>query len=371
LFYNKVRRTALDLAAGAFWRMPGCFGFARVLGPSYSLRCVVFHHISALGSPFTTGINVSTTPEKFEAALRFLTTYYTPVRLEDVLTNVDGRGLPERAVLVTFDDAYASVLEVAAPLCRKYGVPAVYFVNAAFLNNQQLAPDNLVCYVANLQGMETINAAVRTVGRTEVSELLSLSEVFSSFFPSITLAEREAFLEALRQLAGIGERHLAEESALYLTTQQLRALASFDFEIGNHTYSHVHCRCLSPEEFGKEIDRNKTQLEALSGTTVRSFSQPYGSSKDLTPELVSHLKESRHEAVFLSESVANIRDADLFHLDRVNPRVQDDDTFFLELEVLPRLRAVRNRLFHRSADRPGTIGNGNRNEGSDRRQLRA
>jgi peptidoglycan/xylan/chitin deacetylase (PgdA/CDA1 family) len=333
--------------------MPGRFQIARILGPRYSLRCVVFHNISSTESPFTTGMNVSTTPRNFEEALRFLTTYYIPVPLEDVLSDSDGRSLPRRAVLVTFDDAYASVVELAAPLCQKFGVPAVFFVNAAFLDNQRLAPDNLVCYVANVKGMETINTAARTLRRTEISELHSLPDVFSSFFPSITLTEREAFLEVLRHLAGISERHLAEERALYLTTQQLRSLASFDFEIGNHTYSHVHCRRMSQAEFGQEIDGNKTELEALSGTKVRSFSQPYGSSKDLTIELASHLKESGHEAVFLSESVANLRGADLFHLDRVNPRVQGDDTFFLDLEVLPRLRAVRNRLFHGSPSDTG------------------
>lgn len=346
LLYSKVRRTGLDLAAEAFWRVPGCFGVARLLGPAYSLRCVVFHHISAEESPFTAGMNVCTAPQRFEAALQFLTTHYTPVRLEDVLAGTDGRNLPSRAVLVTFDDAYASVLEIAAPLCRKYGVPAVYFVNAAFLNNQRLAPDNLVCYVANMKGMDRINAAVRTVMGGEFSPLQSLSEVFSSFFPSITLAEREVFLESLRQLAGVSESALAKEAALYLTTGQLRSLASFDFEIGNHTYSHVHCRRLSPAEFGEEIDRNKAELEAHSGRKVRAFSQPYGSSKDLTAELASHLRNSGHEVAFLSESVANLKGTDLFHLDRVNPHVQSDDTFFLDLEVLPRLRAIRNRFFH-------------------------
>ena len=339
----------MDLAAEAVWNLPGRFGIAHMLGPSYSLRCVVFHHISAAESPFSAGINVNTTPDKFEAALRFLTAYYKPVRLEDVLANADGRGLPPRAVLVTFDDAYASVLEVAAPLCRKYGVPAVYFVNAAFLNNRRLAPDNLVCYVAKLKGMETINTAARAVGHTEFSEMHSLSEVFSSFFPSLTLTEREAFLKALSDLARINEARLAQESALYLTSGQLRSLASFDFEIGNHTYSHVHCRRLSPAEFGQEIDQNKAELEALSGRSVRSFSQPYGSSKDLTAELAVHLKESGHKAAFLSESVANSQDTDLFHLDRVNPRVERDDALFLDLEVLPRLRAVRNRFFHPSS----------------------
>jgi peptidoglycan/xylan/chitin deacetylase (PgdA/CDA1 family) len=345
LLYSRFRQTAVDLAAGALWRMPGSFEIARVFGPAYSLRCVVFHNISGTQSPYTTGMNVSTTPSNFEAALRFLTTYYAPVRLEDVLADVDGQGLPPRPILVTFDDAYASVVEVAAPLCRKFGVPAVYFVNAAFLNNQRLSADNLLCYVANVKGMKTINAAARTLRRTEIPQPNTLSEVFGSFLPSLTLVEREEFLEAVRTLAGISERRLAEESALYLTTEQLRALASFDFEIGNHTYSHVHCRSMLQEEFSQEIDRNKTELETHSGKKVRSFSQPYGSSKDLTRELADHLERSGHRAVFLSESVANLRGADPWHLDRVNARADRDDTLFLDLEVLPRLRAVRNRVF--------------------------
>jgi peptidoglycan/xylan/chitin deacetylase (PgdA/CDA1 family) len=140
-----------------------------------------------------------------------------------------------------------------------------------------------------------------------------------------------------------------------LTTEQLCSLASFGFEVGNHTYSHVHCRRLSQTELREEIDRNKSELEALSGTKVRSFSQPYGSSKDLTADLAAHLRQSGHEAVFLSESVANLHGADLFHLDRVNPRVQGDDSLFFDLEVLPRLRAVRNRLFHGSPVETGDV----------------
>lgn len=319
-----------------------------MIGPSYSLRCLVFHHISATESPFTAGINVSTIPKKFEDALKFITAYYTPVRLEDVLASSRSRALPPRAVLVTFDDAYASVVEVAAPLCRKFGVPAVFFVNAAFVDNQRLAPDNLVCYVAKVHGMDTINAAARTLRRADIPQLNSLSDVFTGFFPSTTVKERTAFLEALEDLAGIGGSRLAQQARLYLTAEQLRTLASFDFEIGNHTYTHVHGRSLSREDFGREIDRNKSELEAISGTKVRSFSQPYGSSKDVSSELSDHLKQTGHEALFLSESVANPRGADPFHLDRVNSRSEGDDILFLELEVLPRLRAVRNRFFRNS-----------------------
>ena len=160
------RRAALNLVAGTLWYVPGSFGMARLLGPRYSLRCVVFHDISDTESSFTKGLGVTITRKHFEAALEFITRHYTPVALQDVIADSDGRGLPPRPVLVTFDDAYRSVREFAAPLCSKFGVPAVFFVNGACLDNQQLALENLVCYVANLFGLNTINAAIRSVNGT-------------------------------------------------------------------------------------------------------------------------------------------------------------------------------------------------------------
>ncbi|HMD84902.1 MAG TPA: polysaccharide deacetylase family protein [Terriglobia bacterium] len=325
---------------------------ARILGPSYRLRSVVFHNISATDSPFTKNLGVSITPRHFEAALKFLTRYYSPVRLQDVLADSDGRGLPARAILVTFDDDYASMTEWAAPLCRKFKVPAIFFINAAFLDNHRLAPDNLVCYVTNMLGMEPINAAARAAKGADVPRLTSLPEVFDRFFPAISLREREVFFDALIHLAGISERQLAGEAALYLTRQQVSDLASGDFEIGNHTYTHVHCRSLTPEVFGQEIDRNKAELEAISGSKVQSFSLPYGSWANSAPDLIGHLQFSGHRAAFLSESVSNPGGADPFHLDRVSIHGNSDNSLFFEIEVLPRLRAVRNRLFRAAPPDP-------------------
>ncbi len=141
------RRTALSLVAGTLWYSPRSFSMARFLGPSYSLRCVLFHDVSDVESSFTKGLGVTVTRKQFEAALRFVTRHYTPVSLQDVITDSDGRGLPARPVLVTFDDAYSSVSEFAAPLCSQFGVPAVFFVNSGCLDNRQLALENLICHV--------------------------------------------------------------------------------------------------------------------------------------------------------------------------------------------------------------------------------
>jgi len=314
----------------------------------------VFHHISRKDCPFTHGIDVRTPPEVFEMALQFITAHYTPVRLDDVL-NAQERNLPPRPILVTFDDAYASVAEMAAPLCKRYRVPAVFFVNAAFLDNQRLAADNLICYVARVHGMTAINAAAREVVRPNAVELRSLPEVFGDFLSALTLDARRAFMEALKDRIQINEGHVAREADLYPSSSQLRALTAFDFEVGNHTYSHVHCRGLSSADYAEEIDKNKEALEVVSGTKVRAFSQPYGSAVDLTPELTDRLNSTGHKAAFLSESVANEGGPTRFVFDRVNPRPDDNDTLFFEIEILPRLRAIRNRVSGGALTRGDTI----------------
>jgi hypothetical protein len=197
--------------------------------------------------------------------------------------------------------------------------------------------------------MEMINAAVRVVPGYETLELHSVAAVFGSFFPAVSPAEREVFLDALEQFSGIGRSRMAKDANLYLTSKQLRNLASYDFEIGNHTYTHTHCRYFSKQDFVSELDRNQSELEGLLGTKIRSFSQPYGSSKDLTIELAQHLERSGHQAIFLSESVANPRRPDLFHLDRISTCAESDAALFFEIEVMPRLRAIRNKIVQNSA----------------------
>jgi peptidoglycan/xylan/chitin deacetylase (PgdA/CDA1 family) len=324
--------------------MPGCFRIARWLGPHYWLRCVLFHHIAVSETDFTRGLDVTTTCENFELALKFLSAHYTPVRLQDVLGESDAKRLPPKPLLVTFDDVYESIREVAAPLCKKYNVPAVSFLNAACLDNRQLALDNLVCYASNVIGLEGINAVVSRIHAPGCVELSSIRTVFSHFLPKISLPARAAFRKGLIELLGTGEAELGAQARLYLTSPQVSELADFDFEVGNHTYSHVHCRCMTPQDFEGEVYRNKMELEALTGQTVRSFSVPYGCSEDLPIGLLKHLQDTGHEAAFLVESLPNSRGGDHFQFNRVSIKAEKDAGFFSEVEVLPRFRSIRNSI---------------------------
>ena len=49
----------------------------------------------------------------------------------------EGRDLPPRTVVVTFDDGYLDHLAVAAPILRKYGIPATFFLPTGYVERAE------------------------------------------------------------------------------------------------------------------------------------------------------------------------------------------------------------------------------------------
>jgi peptidoglycan/xylan/chitin deacetylase (PgdA/CDA1 family) len=74
-------------------------------------------------------------PANFEAQMAWLVRNdYRVVRLGDLAAFLAGeQPLPQRAVVVTFDDGYESVHRHAFPVLKKFGLPATVFVYTDFL----------------------------------------------------------------------------------------------------------------------------------------------------------------------------------------------------------------------------------------------
>lgn len=331
------------------WRMPLRFGMAKFLGSRYFLRCLLFHDIADEPSMFTSGLYLTQSRQEFENGIRFLSKHYTPVGLSDVLGGGQGRKFSRPPVLVTFDDAYASVAREALPILQRHRVPAIVFANASTVGNQNMLLDNLICYVANTSGLELVCSVARDVIRRKDLALNSLGQVFSEFLPALPQTAVHEFRASLASAAGINISDLARHARINVSTDELRLLVSSGIEIGNHTFSHVFCRSLQGEDFDREIVANKTKLESMTGTPVRAFSVPYGDSADLTDELLTQLRRSGHEATFLVDGCSNTPDTDLQRLNRVSIHARTNSDFFAEVEVLPRLRSIRNLLTARKS----------------------
>jgi peptidoglycan/xylan/chitin deacetylase (PgdA/CDA1 family) len=92
------------------------------------LPVLLYHHVGRPPSGGDPGLTVS--PERFEAQVRWLVRRgYVGIRPSDWLAwRRSARPLPEKPVLLTFDDAYADVAEHAFPVLERYGFGAGVFV---------------------------------------------------------------------------------------------------------------------------------------------------------------------------------------------------------------------------------------------------
>lgn len=72
----------------------------------------------------------STTPEKFEADIKsLLECGYTPIFTSELVSALECKSkLPEKPVIIQFDDGYSSVYNYAAPILKKYNVKAEVYI---------------------------------------------------------------------------------------------------------------------------------------------------------------------------------------------------------------------------------------------------
>ena len=88
---------------------------------------LLYHHIDE-GTPTST----STTPARFEEHLEHIEQWgYTVMPLEEMITTLRSGGLiPDKALAITFDDAYGSVFSQAHPRLGARGWPYTVFVHS-------------------------------------------------------------------------------------------------------------------------------------------------------------------------------------------------------------------------------------------------
>jgi len=76
---------------------------------------------------------------QFTKDLDHLLKHFRPAKVEEIAGAVlSGKRTPSGSFLLTFDDGFREVYDVIAPILSAKGVPAVFFVNPAFLDNRLL-----------------------------------------------------------------------------------------------------------------------------------------------------------------------------------------------------------------------------------------
>ena len=182
----------------------------RRLSPRAGLTIIGWHRVDG---PCSDGL--STGVDDFRRNLDVLEEWgATVLPLESAVAALDAGTLSDRAVCLTFDDGYASVVETAWPILRERGLPATLFVVSGYLSG----------------------------------------------------TDRFAW--------DLAEPH--HDRHRLATADELVVAAAEGLDLGSHTVSHPWLPRLDADEVKRELVESRAALEELLGRTVDSLAYPTG-----------------------------------------------------------------------------------------------
>lgn len=229
-------------------------------------------HISKLYTLRTEG--------EFERDLDDMLKLFEAISLADYLEGK--KRLHARPYMVlTFGDGLAESHDFIAPLLKKKGVPAAFFLNNHFIDNKEL----FYRYKASLLLDQIATDAPKL---EQLAAYLDIPE--NRVEESILLIKQDqvALLDALLKEIDFDVALYLKDTPVYMNTEQVVDLVQWGFEIGGHSPDHADFSRLGPQEIIGQVRSSVEDLQARFQVSTRYFSFPF-TSAGISMEVIHRL----------------------------------------------------------------------------------
>lgn len=272
-----------------------------------NVTIVMYHYVRELQSsryPKIKGLPLDSFRrqiEKLENSYRFIT-------MEELIAHIhEGKKIPERAVLLTFDDGYLDHYTNVFPILHRKGIQGSFFPPIQALRENRVLEVNKIHFIlastihlCELLGeirhwleknkdlyqersYESLYAEYARPSRLDPEEVIFVKRLLQKGLPE---AVRRALTDDLFvRVVGVDEAAFSRE--LYMSVEQVQMLIRSGMHVGSHGYRHEWLETLSREEQESEISRSKKYLlEWGVDNNNLSMCYPYGSFGEATLEIL-------------------------------------------------------------------------------------
>jgi len=277
--------------------------------------CVVTYHgvlpeSYQVSDPQQDGSLVSA--ENFRSQLRLLKECYHVVSPEQVRDwIVDGKDLPELAILLTCDDGLRNALTDMAPILREEQLSCLFFVLGASVAQipQMLWYEELyLLLLAAPAGSYSFDALGMKVELGDRAQRRSAWWNVLKKLSRYDQATRASFIEASRINFGLPERWNAgchddegqRRRFSLLNADDLRQLVAQGMSVGSHTLNHPILSQQSSELAWREISESRTLLENAIGKPVWALAYPFGDPDSVTTREIQMAEQAGFQCAFMN-----------------------------------------------------------------------
>lgn len=253
---------------------------------------------------------VSAWQDEFDWQMGYLARHHEVITCRELARFIDTGEWPDKpCALVTFDDGYLDNHDVALPVLRRHGVPAVMYVSTGYMGASEtfwydrLAFDVLHARRASL----TLSAGGKTVDLGEGHEARRAATIqLQRYLKTISNPERVQTLARWHEALDVSIEPPAGTLDRPMDWHHVRALSDAGIEIGSHTVSHpVLSRVTDEAELAHELFASKAAIEACTGQPVLSIAYPTGGHSSYTDNVVDCVKRAGYRFAFTYEPGVN------------------------------------------------------------------
>lgn len=283
-------------------------------GARARLSTLIYHRVLPRPDPLFPDL-----PEaaQFEAQMRWVRDWFNVLPLAEAVDRLHRKTLPERALAITFDDGYADNEELAAPILRRLGLTATFFVATDYVDGGLMWNDRVIEALRACRTDE-IDLTSLGLGRLEIQTPVSRRQAIDRVLAQIKhldYAEREAAVAKIVALAGDPPM-----PRLMMRPEQVVRLQSSGMTVGAHTMSHPILARLDAKSAWAEIGGSRERLEAMLRERVDLFAYPNGvPGRDYTAEHVEMARRCGFKAAVSTAWGVATRESDPYQLPRFTP----------------------------------------------------
>ena len=204
---------------------------------------------------------------EFDRQMRYLARAFHPISGHDLLS---GQALPDRSVLVTFDDGFRNNLSLAAPILQKHNIPAIFHITTNSIDTGHpiwpLELDFLVMGWQSELPLPQPNGDQSPLPDSRGERMKTANRIRGEC-KTLENNARMEYLSVLREKAdwkGSDHGQLLE----FMNWDEIRQLNAQGFAIGGHTKSHPILTKIAAEQVNTELWESKDRIEQEFGATV-------------------------------------------------------------------------------------------------------
>ena len=335
---NGVIRAAVMLGADALFRRIN----------RKKLLVVMYHGVT--GKDYEPQIWTQLPLAAFRRQLEFLCDCYVPVSLNEVVRAIRGQAtLPERAVLITFDDGLKNNYTIAFPVLHEMGVPAAIFLAVDYVGSGEILwVDELYFLLleASLRGISLDLPYASAQDLLLAGQLQKSYEIAVEALKRTGAVQRAKEMERLRAMIPLDRRNLLDDFSMLSWDDVHIMLRSGRIEFGVHTATHRILTELAGDEWEQEIIVPKHNLESKLDREVAAFCFPNGRPLiDFRPEHIEYLRKSDYSCAFTTErGLFALPDGDCMAIARIAGHEGKDGPAYFRLNASGAIRFVKDSL---------------------------